>query len=231
MNGSLARISIVARTLLRQNRLLISLLLTWPFLLSGILVAADHGSPIAEDVSAILEQELFYGLVLVGLASSVALGIEQRAHRTHQVLGRAVGRGEYLLALGLSAYGPFAGYVLVWLLNAGMFAHLLHLGTPLLLSAVAAELLTGLILGAVGLLFSVLLPQLPATIATGVVLAALVGAGSLGVGGIARLLAVVTGQAGGEAFSPVIALESLGVAAAELVAAVLVFRRRDLALR
>ena len=230
MNGSLLRISLVARTLLRQNRVLLLLLLLWPFVLSGILLAADHGAPATEDIAAILEQELFYGLVLVGLGASVALGTEQRAHRTQQVLGRAVGRAEYLLALGVSACLPFAGYVLVWLINAAMFAGLLHLHTPMLLPPVVAEIAAGLLLCAVGLLCSVVLPQMLAAVATGVVLAGLLAAGSEGLGSVARLFAVIAGNYGSRPAPWAAAGE--GVLTAGIVAAIacLVFVRRDLKL-
>ncbi len=227
MNGSLLRISLVVRTLLRQNRVLL-LLLLWPFVLSGILLAADHGVPAAEDIAAILQQELFYGLVLVGLGASVALGTEQRAHRTQQVLGRAVGRAEYLLALGVSAYLPFAAYVLVWLVNAAMFAGLLHLHTPMLLPPVVAEFVAGLLLGAAGLLFSVVLPQMLAAVATGVTLAALFAAGTHGLGSVAGLFGVIAGASGPVPWAA--AGEGVLAAGVVLAAGCLVFARADLKL-
>ncbi len=232
MNGSLLRISLIAGTLLRQNRVLI-LLLLWPFVLSGILLAADHGAPATEDIAAVLEQELFYGLVLVGLGASVALGTEQRAHRTQQVLGRAVGRAEYLLALGVGAYLPFAGYVLVWLVNAAAFAGLLHLHTPTLLPPVVAEFAAGLLLCGVGLFCSVVLPQMPAAAATGAALAALLGAGAHAGGRAAQLFglfAAILGERGGRAVPWAGAGEAIIVSAVAIVAAALVFARRDLKL-
>ena len=196
MNGSLLRMSLATRALLRQNRVLLLLLLLWPFVLSAILLAAEHGAPATEDIAAILEQELFYGLVLVGLGASVALGTEQRARRAQQLLGRAVGRAEYLLALGVSAYLPFTAYVLVWLVNAAAFAGLLHLRTPMLLPPVVAELAAGLLLCAVGLFCSVVLPQMLAAVATGLVLAALLAVGTQGRGSVAHLFAVTVGAQG-----------------------------------
>jgi hypothetical protein len=230
MNGSFPRISIVTRTLLRQNRVMIMLLLLWPCVLSGILLAASHGAPATEDVASILEQELFYGLVLVGLGSSVALSTEQRARRMQGVLGRAVGRSEYLLALGASAYLPFAGYVAVWLLNAGAFAGLLRLRTPALMPAVLAEFSAGLLLCVAGLLFSVLLSQLLAAVATGVVLAGLLAGGTRGWGGVARLFAAALG-------GPTLldklwpgAWQALAASVVLALLAVLLFERKDLKL-
>ncbi len=225
---SLRRIGLVARALLRQNRILIGFLLLWPCLLSAVLFAADRGRPASEDVAAMLQQELFYGLVLVGLGASVALGTEQRARRVQQVLGRAVGRTEYLLALGVSAFLPFAGYMVVWVLTASAFAGLLHLRAPMLLAAVLAEAVSGVLLCAAGLLFSVLLPQTLAAIATGAVLTGLLTAARFGWGGPARLFNAAIGGV------PVLGALWAGVGEALLAAlllaavAALVFTRKDL---
>ncbi|RRA49655.1 hypothetical protein D1Y84_16650 [Acidipila sp. EB88] len=215
--------------LLRQSRILLLLLLVWPLALCAILLAADHGKPSSEDVSAILQQELFYGLALIGLGASVALGTEQRAHRTQQVLSRAVGRAEYLLALGLSAYLPFAGYVAVWALSAASFAVLLK--TPMPLSAIVAELAAGLLLCASGLFFSVVFAQLIATACTGAVLALLILAGTHGIGGPAGLFGWLADQQTGSPLA--VALQSaevLVLAAGVCAAACTVFARKDLQL-
>ncbi len=228
LSESLRRIGLVARKLLRQNRILLGFLLLWPCVLPAVLFAVDRGRPASEDVAAVLQQELFYGLVLVGLGASVALGTEQRARRVQQVLGCAVGRAEYLLALGLSAIAPFAGYVLVWALTAGSFAGLLHLRVPSLLAAVLAEAVSGVLLCAAGLLFSVLLPQTLAAIFTGAVLTGLLTAARYGWGGVARLFNAAIGGV-----STVGALwagvgESLILAVVLVAAASAVFARKDL---
>lgn len=189
----LARTELTARTLMRGNRVLIALLLLWPCVLSAILLGVERGRPAAEDIAAILQQELIYGLVLVGLGGSVALGTELRAHRVQGVLGRAVGRGEYLLALAISAFVPFAAYVLVWLVNAAVFTLGFHLHLPPLGAAVAAELSAGVLICAVGLLFSTFLTQMVAAVATGLVLGALAAAGAHGVGGVAGAFGFVEG--------------------------------------
>jgi hypothetical protein len=177
MNGSLQRIWLILTTLLRQNRLLLIGLVLWPFVLSLILFVAANGHPEVDDALSILHQELFYGLVLVGLGASTALGTEERTHRTQQVLGRGASRTEYLLALGLSAYLPFLGYLAAWLLNALVLAASLHsfpTGLPALLGC---ELLVGLMIGAAGLAWSVVLPQLAAAAADGLCLSLLLLAG------------------------------------------------------
>ncbi len=215
---------------MRQNRVLLGLLLLWPCVFSAILLLASHGVPAVDDVAAALEQELFYGLVLAGLGTGMALGTEQRARRTQQILGRAVSRTEYLLSLGASTYLPFLAYVLVWLGNAGFFAGVLHLRTPLLLGSLVAQFSAGLLLCAVGLLCSVLFPQLLAAALTGAVLAGLTGAGIHGSGGLPRLFAVAVGQAvpAGTLWSA--AAASIGTAAAIITAAASVWARKDVRL-
>ncbi len=229
MTASLLRIALVARKLMRQNRVVLLLMLLWPCVLSAIVLGAFHGAPAKEDVVAILEQELFYGMVLVALGASVALGTERKAHRTQQVLGRAVSRTEFLLALGLSAYLPLAAYLLVWVGNAEAFAFLLHAGLPRLFATLVAGFSAGLLLCAAGLLFSVVLPQLGAAACTGVVLAGLVGAGRAGWGGVAGLLGVVTGFVLPTAVPWIAVGESTGASLLVVLVAALLFSRKDMA--
>ncbi len=230
MRGSFPRISLVAGKLMRGNRILLILLLVWPCVLTGIVMASAQGHPAAEDVASILQQELFYGLALVGLGASLALGTEQRAHRTQQVLSRAVNRGEYLLALGLSAYLPFAGYMLVWLLNAAVLSAFLHQHAPALFTVLLAELAGGLLLCGFGLLWSVLLPQMFAAGGTGIVLGLLLVAGSHGFHSVAVLFGIVTGSLQTKLSATV--WGDAGQAAAGFavlaVAAVLLFTRKDI---
>ena len=228
MNGSFIRIGLVTRKLLRQNRVLLVLLLLWPCVLSSIVLAVDRGHPAVDDVAAILQQELLYGLVLVGLAASVAFGTELRAGRVRQVLVRAVSRGEYLVALAGAAFLPFVGYVLVWSGNAVVLAGLMHRHLPALVGTVVAELAAGLLVCAVGVLFSVLLPQLFAAAITGLALAALLSAAKYNLGSIALPFAAATGNP-----EPLITL-SLPIAEAVVVTLVLlaiaaaVFAHKDI---
>ena len=52
VRGSLFRITLVARKLMRQNRIVLSLMLLWPCVLSAIVLGAFHGAPAKEDVVA-----------------------------------------------------------------------------------------------------------------------------------------------------------------------------------
>ena len=228
MKGSLLRISLVTQKLMRQNRLLLLLMLLWPCVLSGILMVAERGAPARDDVASILAQELFYGLVLVSLAASVALGTEWKARRTQQVLGRAVGRTEYLLALGASAYVPFAGYLLVWVCNAALFAGLLHASLPMLLVTLVAGLSAGLVLCATGLLFSAVLPQIAAAVGTGLVLAGCVAVGRHGARGMMALFGIVSGFGTPPTVPWVPVAEAAGVAFVIVVLAAVLFARKDL---
>ena len=225
--GSLRRIGLVTRVLIRQSRILLALLLVWPCVLSIVLLVATHGAPAPDDVTSILEQELFYGLVLAGIGASSAFGVEQRARRTQQILGRAVSRTEYLLALGAAAYLPFAGYVLVWLANALGFAGLLHFRTPMLLPPLLAEFSAGLLLCAAGLLGSVLLPQLLAAVVTGGVLAGMLAAGLRGWGAIPCVFALAVGLQTTEKLPWADFGETIAAAILTTAAAALVFERRD----
>ncbi len=226
MNGSLRRVALLTRTLLRQNRILLLLLMVWPCLLSLIASLASSGQPSNDDIAAILQQELFYGLALVGLAASMALGTEQRARRVQPVLGRAVARWEYLLALGAAAYVPFAGYVLVWWANAVVLAALLHQPASLPWVPALAELTAGLLLCTAGLLLSVLFPQIVAAVLTGLLLAACSAAGSSDLGGIANVFAAVLGFA--PQLAPVACAETLVLSTVLLLAAFRWFKRADL---
>ena len=226
MNGGLRRVAVLTRTLLRQNRVLLFLLIVWPCLLSLILWFASSGRPSPEDIRAILQQELFYGLALVGLAASMALGTERRARRVQPVLGWAVGRWEYLLALGAAAYVPFTSYVLVWWTNAGVLARLQHQPASLLWVPALSELPAGLLLCTAGLLASVLLPQIAAATLTGMLLAGCAAAASAGWGGAANVFAAVLGFA--PRLSPWACLETFALSAVLLLTACWWFKRADL---
>ena len=171
MMAALRRVTLVTRMLLRQNRLLLLMLLLWPCLLSVLLFALEHNAPAPDDVRAMLQQELFYGLVLAGVGASVALGAEEKAGRVSGVLGRAVSRSEYLLSLTVSAYLPLVAYGCVWLANASLLLHWSHAGGGSLLGICFGTMVAGLLLCAAGVLFSMILPQLGASVAIGIILA------------------------------------------------------------
>lgn len=230
MMGRLRRIRIVTGVLIGQNRILLALLMLWPFLLSAVLLFASGGHPAPEDIASILQQELFYGLVLVGLGASTGLGTEIRARRVQQVLSRAVGRAEYMLALGLAAYLPFAGYLLAWLVSATALSMRGHEAPSLLLPQMLLEGATGLLLCGVGLAASVVLPQMVAAMATGVVVAGLLlaeqrlrlGGAAYTVGHTARVVA------GGWDVAAVITAISVAGGIVSAAVACMLFRKKNL---
>lgn len=218
--------ALLTRTLLRQNRILLLLLTVWPCLLTLIAWFASSGQPPIDDITAILQQELFYGLALVGLAASTALGTERRARRVQPVLSRAIARWEYLGALAAAAYLPFTGYVLVWWANAEVLAGLLQQPALLPSMPALAELPAGLLLCTAGLVASVVLPQIAAAILIGVLLAVCSAAGSADWGGIANVFAAVLGFA--PRLAPVACLEALSLSAVLFLAAAWWFNQADL---
>ena len=228
MKASLRRIGIATATLLRQNRVLIALLLLWPFALSAILLVSSHGKPSADDAAAILQQELLYGLALVGLGASTALGTEQKARRTEQMLGRALGRAEYLLALGGSAYLPFLGYLGVWLVNVLVLHDLVGPGLPPVEGPCAAAIVAGYLLVSVGLFFSTWLPQFAALAASGVSLGLALAAGMRGWRGIWTLFGAVAGEPGSRGLRWSGIAEGVVAGVFLMWAASAIFRRRDL---
>lgn len=226
MSARLRRIGLVTVTLLRQNRLLLILLLLWPAAMLGVLFAVEQSTLAAEDVAAVLSQELYAGLVLVGLGASVALGNEEKARRVTQVLGRAVSRGEYLAALWASAFLPFVAYCTVWLAGWVVCAALVRPALPL--AAIGAEMVAGFLLSTIALLLSVVLPQVGASIGTGIALAAGVYAGSISSSGVAGVFAALTGRLATLTATGLGESITAGVMAA--AAAVWLVQRRDLRL-
>jgi hypothetical protein len=227
MKASLLRIGIATATLLRQNRVLIALLLLWPFALSAILLISSHGQPSVDDAAAILQQELLYGLALVGLGASTALGTEQKARRTEQMLGRALGRAEYLLALGGSAYLPFLGYLAVWLVNVVVFNALVRPGLPSVAGLGAAAIVAGFLLASVGLFFSTWLPQFAALAASGISLGLTLAVGMRGWSGIWALFGAVAGEPGSRSVRFDGIAEGVSAGILLVWAASASFRRRD----
>ena len=229
MMAALRRVTLVTRVLLRQNRLLLLMLLLWPCLLSVLVFALEHSAPESDDVQAMLQQELFYGLVLAGVGASVALGAEERAGRVSGVLGRAVSRSEYLLSLTAGAYLPFVTYGCVWFANASLLLRWSHAEGGSLPGIWSGSMVAGLLLCAVGVLFSTVLPQLGASVATGIILAVWITAARQQWGGLAWLLAGLVGRRSPGAlpmFEESIAALSLAVLFLTLAGSL--FERRDL---
>ena len=105
-----AKVWLITRRLLYQNRWIYLFLLLWPFGMAAILLL-PAARPETEDVLSILHQECLYGLGLVAFTGSALLGNEQRSRRIATVLSRAVSRRQYFFALASAAWLPLALYV------------------------------------------------------------------------------------------------------------------------
>ncbi len=215
---------LIARQLLRAKRWLWLLLVLWPWAMAIILRSAGRGPMAQQDAVALVEQECLYGLALVAFTGAALLGNEQRSRRIVQVLARAVGRGEYLFALGLTAVLPLLMYVA----SVGLSGLLIGGDADTLARLALAVILIGLPLAALVLLASIWLPGVVAA-ALGLIVTAglLLPARRSALAGQLRLL--VQGVAEGHV--PVAVVESVCAAAALFAIAVAAFRRRDLDLK
>ncbi|MCL6464399.1 MAG: hypothetical protein K6T49_07730 [Acidobacterium ailaaui] len=176
----------IARRLLWQNRWLFLLLTLWPSVMAALLLAG--GSPDPDDVLWMLHQECFAGLALVAVTGSTLLGNEQRSRRILTVLSRAVSRPMYLLAMLLAAWFPLVLYAGVFLLSGTVLADSVHSGGRGVVWMAGMQVLLGLWVGAISIFWSVLLPQLIASLASVATVAAATYAIRLGLPGPEMLL-------------------------------------------
>lgn len=158
---------LLASDTIRQNRWLVLAFVLWPFLL-GAFVWSPQGHPQIDDVVAIVQQELLYGLAIAAFLSSSTIRNEERSRRIVGVLSKAVARWQYLLGILLGSIGCAAIYFLmvgmgvVWLLGSSTVT--LRYAASLLLNGVVAA---GWI-AATALMLSVFLhPVVSAAIALG----------------------------------------------------------------
>src|ERR1700738_3219775 len=93
-------ILLLAQSFIRQNRWLLLAFVLWPFLLGAFVWSPHHGAA-RDDVSAIMQQELFYGVAVVAFLASSAIYNEKRSRRIIGVLAKAVSRAQYLLGIVL----------------------------------------------------------------------------------------------------------------------------------
>jgi ABC-type transport system involved in multi-copper enzyme maturation permease subunit len=177
---------LIAQRLLWQNRWLFLLLMLWPYLMAVILLA--DGRPDPDDVLWVLHQECFGGLALVAVTGSTLLGNEQRSRRIIMVLSRAVSRPNYLFSLWLTAWLPLVLYVSGFLLSGIGLAVVLHRSWQGVLILALAQLVLGIWAGAVSIFWSVLLPQIVASIVSMACVGLAVYLGQLGWIGPGRLL-------------------------------------------
>jgi hypothetical protein len=226
------RLRVIVAGLLWQNRWLLLLVMLWPYAMSALLLW-PHGSTLQmDDALTILHQEAFYGVAIVAVGSSSQLGKEERSRRIFQVLGRAVSRSEYLLALGLAGWLPLAAFVVSYALNAALLAHGLAASAPALPWFALEQLVAGVFVTGAGLLFAVLLPTALATVATFAVVAITTAAGKYGALGPGRTLAALGTLrfAGAPGAAWLDLLEAFGLGVFLFAAACACFMRRDLRL-
>ena len=222
--------SLIAQRLLWQNRWLFFMLMLWPYVMAAILCFG--GQPDPDDVIWMLHQECFAGVALVAVTGSTLLGNEQRSRRIITVLARAVSRPQYLLSLLITSWLPLVLYITGFVLSGIFMANLLHESYQGILMMALAQLALGLWAGAVSIFWSILLPQIVASIVSVTCLGLAVYVGQLGMIGPGRLLlALFQMSISGKNMSTTIgadAVLTLLAAAVWFTAASWLFSRRDL---
>jgi hypothetical protein len=183
------KIWLIAKRLLWQNRWLFLLLVLWPYLMAGILLAG--GNPDPDDVLWMLHQECFAGLALVAVTGSTLLGNEQRSRRIVTVLARAVSRPVYLFALLLASWLPLVLYASGFLISGIVLANSVHRSWKGIFIMAFLQLVIGMWAGALSIFWSVLLPQLIASLLSVACIALAAYASILNLPGPSKLLAAL----------------------------------------
>lgn len=117
-------ILLLGASFIRQNRWLMLAFVGWPFLLSAFEWFPHHAARL-EDVSAIMQQEVFYGLAIADFLASAAIYNEKRSRRIVGVLSKSVSRAQYLMGLvaGSTVFGGIYFIAVaassLWLLGTG----------------------------------------------------------------------------------------------------------------
>jgi ABC-type transport system involved in multi-copper enzyme maturation permease subunit len=160
---------LLAIAFVRHNVWLLIMLMLWPWLFSGVLSFGSENQ--ISDYAANLQQEAFYGIVIIGFMATAALNNEQKSRRIIAVLSKAVSRGKYLASFLLGVFLVGLGFALsvgvaTWIATLRIQAPLAHLPAFLL-----AVLISALWIASLSLMFSTFLPPLLTTIFTGVGLA------------------------------------------------------------
>lgn len=162
------KVLLLAASFLRQNRWLMLAFVGWPFLLAAFEWSPHHAANL-DDVNAILQQEVFYGLAIADFLASAAIYNEKRSRRIVGVLSKSVSRAQYLLGLlgGSTVFGGVyfiaVAASLLWLRGFGSAD--LHQTAVLVICGMVAS---GWI-AALALLFSVVLHPLLAAAIAGVI--------------------------------------------------------------
>jgi hypothetical protein len=221
---------LIAQRLLWQNRWLFLMLMFWPYVMAIVLCVG--GSPDPDDVLWMLHQECFAGLALVAVTGSTLLGNEQRSRRIIMVLARSVSRPQYLFSLLLTAWLPLVLYVSGFLVSGIVLAKMLHSSFEGIFVMALAQLVLGVWAGAVSVFWSVLLPQILASLVSVACVGLAVYIGELGMIGPGRMLLVLfeTAISGGNvgAAIGVDAVLTLLAGGVWFAAASWTFSRRDL---
>ena len=221
---------LIAQRLLWQNRWLFLMLMFWPYVMTIVLCVG--GSPDPDDVLWMLHQECFAGLALVAVTGSTLLGNEQRSRRIIMVLARSVSRPQYLFSLLLTAWLPLVLYVSGFLVSGIVLAKMLHSSFEGIFVMALAQLVLGVWAGAVSVFWSVLLPQILASLVSVACVGLAVYIGELGMIGPGRMLLVLfeTAISGGNvgAAIGVDAVLTLLAGGVWFAAASWTFSRRDL---
>ena len=157
---------LLALAFVRHNLWLLIMLMLWPWLFSGVLSIQAENQ--INDYAANLQQEAFYGIVIIGFMATAALNNEQKSRRVIAVLSKAISRGQYLgsFLLGVFLVGlcfTFSVATATWIATLHIHANLIHL--PAFLLAVLASVLW---IASLSLMFSTFLPPMLTTIFTGV---------------------------------------------------------------
>ena len=111
---------LLAKSFVRQNRWLLLAFVGFPFLL-GAFLWSPHHSVSQQDIAEIVQQEMFYGILVITFLASSAIYNEKRSRRIIGVLSKDVSRERYLFALLLGSacfavfYFASVGMTILWL--------------------------------------------------------------------------------------------------------------------
>jgi hypothetical protein len=216
----------LVRPLLRLNRWLLLLLLLWPYAMAALTLIGEP-NPAPDAVLALLKEECFYGIALVAFTGAYLLGNEQRSRRIITVLSRALHRWQYLLALLLAAWIPLVLYLVGFTLSGSWMLHQAHIPVQLAFDLALLQLVVGLWTGTLSIFYSIFLPSILASLASGGTIATLA---FLSISAPGRLLAATTNATGATAnlLSPSDLASTLALSAVVFAMACVMFARRDL---
>jgi hypothetical protein len=131
---------LVASDTVRQNRWIVLAFVLWPFLL-GVFVWLPTRYVLTDDVAAIVQQEILYGLAIAAFLSSSTIRNEERSRRIIGVLSKAVARWEYLLGILLASLSCAA----VYFLTVGLAVIWLQGYSPVMLRYAGSLFLNGVV--------------------------------------------------------------------------------------